>query len=49
MTARCSRSGYYDGLIFLKDILEKYIKDLQDSGKLKTVSVQFDFDPVNGF
>ena len=39
----------YDGLIFLKDILEKYIKDLQDSGKLKTVSVQFDFDPVHGY
>ena len=39
----------YDGLILLKDVLEKYIKDLQDSGRLKTISVQFDFDPVNGF
>ena len=39
----------YDGLILLKDVLEKYIKDLQDAGGLKTISVQFDFDPVNGF
>ena len=39
----------YDGLVFLKDVLEKYIKDLQDAGKLKTVSVQFDFDPVHGY
>ena len=39
----------YEGLVRLKDILEKYIRQLEDNGKLKFISVQFDFDPVNGF
>ena len=39
----------YDGLILLKDVLEKYIDDRRNEGGLKTVSVQFDFDPVHGF
>ncbi|ADL34727.1 primosomal protein N' PriA [Butyrivibrio proteoclasticus B316] len=39
----------YDGLIAYKDMLEKYIHQLEDMGKLKKISVQFDFDPVNGF
>ena len=39
----------YDGLILLKDVVEKYIDDLRKEGGLKTVSVQFDFDPVHGF
>ena len=39
----------YDGLIAYKDMLEKYIHQLEEMGKLKKISVQFDFDPVNGF
>ncbi len=39
----------YDGLIAYKDMLEKYIKDLEANGKLSGITVQFDFDPVNGF
>ncbi|WP_029230747.1 replication restart helicase PriA [Butyrivibrio sp. VCB2006] len=39
----------YQGLIEYKDMLEKYIRGLEDEGKLKKISVQFDFDPVNGF
>ena len=39
----------YEGLIAYKDMLEKYIHQLEDMGKLKKISVQFDFDPVNGF
>ena len=39
----------YQGLIYYKDLMEKYIRSLEDQGKLKYISVQFDFDPVNGF
>ena len=39
----------YDGLIAYKDMLGKYIHQLEEMGKLKKISVQFDFDPVNGF
>ena len=39
----------YNGLIACKDLLEKYIRGLEDEGKLRRISVQFDFDPVNGF
>lgn len=39
----------YQGLIYYKDLLEKYIRSLEDQGKLRYISVQFDFDPVNGF
>ncbi len=38
-----------DALIGLKDLVEKYIRQLEDSGKLRYITVQFDFDPVNGF
>ncbi len=39
----------YEGLIAYKDMLEKYIKDQEAAGRLKNITVQFDFDPVNGF
>ncbi|SFB74592.1 replication restart helicase PriA [Butyrivibrio sp. YAB3001] len=39
----------YDGLVAYKDMLEKYIRQLEDAGKMKKISVQFDFDPVHGF
>lgn len=39
----------YQGLIYYKDLMEKYIRSLEDQGKLRYISVQFDFDPVNGF
>ncbi len=39
----------YEKLVGLKDITEKYIRDLNDAGKLRDISVQFDFDPVNGY
>lgn len=39
----------YQGLIYYKDLMEKYIRSLEDQRKLKYISVQFDFDPVNGF
>ncbi|SCY09187.1 replication restart helicase PriA [Butyrivibrio sp. INlla14] len=39
----------YQGLITYKDLLEKYIRGLEDIGQMKGISVQFDFDPVNGF
>ncbi|MCR5557808.1 MAG: primosomal protein N' [Butyrivibrio sp.] len=39
----------YEGLIAYKDMLEKYIKDQEALGKLRGITVQFDFDPVNGF
>ena len=39
----------YQGLIAYKDMLEKYIRGLEDIGQMKGISVQFDFDPVNGF
>ena len=38
-----------DVLIGLKDLVEKYIRQLEDAGKLRYITVQFDFDPVNGF
>ncbi|WP_034443545.1 replication restart helicase PriA [Butyrivibrio sp. AE2032] len=34
----------YEKLVTLKDLLEKYIKDLEAVGKLRNISVQFDFD-----
>ena len=36
----------YEKLVELKDILEKYIKDLEAMGRLRSISVQFDFDPM---
>lgn len=39
----------YQGLIAFKDLLEKYIRGLEDVGQMKGILVQFDFDPVNGF
>lgn len=39
----------YEGLVSYKDMLEKYIRRLEDMGKLRNIVVQFDFDPVNGF
>ncbi len=38
-----------DALIGLKDLVEKYIRQLEDAGKLRYITLQFDFDPVNGF
>ncbi len=38
----------YDKLVLLKDMLERYIKELEDMGKLRNVTVQFDFDPMHG-
>jgi primosomal protein N' (replication factor Y) len=38
----------YAILTSLKDRVEKYVKELTDTGKLRGMSVQFDFDPVNG-
>lgn len=38
----------YDMLVRLKDICEKYIKQLEDMGKMRGVTVQFDFDPMRG-
>ncbi len=34
----------YEKLVTLKDLLEKYIKDLEAMGKLRNITVQFDFD-----
>lgn len=39
----------YEKLVELKDMLEKYTRDLSDAGKLGDIGVQFDFDPVNGY
>ncbi len=39
----------YQGLVEYKDVLEKYVRYLEDRGQMKYLSVQFDFDPVNGF
>jgi primosomal protein N' (replication factor Y) len=38
-----------DILVKLKDMVEKYIRMLEDRGYLKNITTQFDFDPVNGF
>ncbi len=38
----------YDVLVNLKDVLEKYIKGLEEMGKMRSVVVQFDFDPMHG-
>ena len=38
-----------DILVKLKDMVEKYIRLLEDRGYLKNITTQFDFDPVNGF
>ncbi|MCR5156970.1 MAG: primosomal protein N' [Butyrivibrio sp.] len=38
----------YEGLVRLKDLLEAYIRKLEDMGRLRYVTVQFDFDPMNG-
>ena len=34
----------YDGLVRLKDMLEKYIRELEDMGKLRGITVQFNFE-----
>ena len=39
----------YEGLVRLKDNVEKYVRMLEDSGKLRNITIQFDFDPVNGY
>ncbi|WP_026652702.1 replication restart helicase PriA [Butyrivibrio proteoclasticus] len=39
----------YNGLIQLKNQVERYVKDLEAQGHLRTINVQFDFDPVNGY
>ncbi len=36
----------YEALVKLKDILEAYIRELEDMGKLRNITVQFDFDPM---
>jgi primosomal protein N' (replication factor Y) len=38
----------YDKLVMLKDVLERYIKELEQMGELKGVVTQFDFDPMHG-
>ncbi|MBE5826051.1 MAG: primosomal protein N' [Butyrivibrio sp.] len=38
----------YEGLVRLKDVLEAYIRQLEGMGRLRYVTVQFDFDPMNG-
>ena len=40
------KTNEYDNLVLLKDRLEWYVKDNRDYA---AVSVQFDFNPVNGF
>ncbi len=44
-----AKADQYDDLVWYKDLLEKYIRELEDAGKLRYITVQFDFDPVNGF
>ena len=39
----------YEGLVALKDITEKYIKELEEMGKLRNIAVQFDFDPITSY
>ncbi|WP_026516756.1 replication restart helicase PriA [Butyrivibrio sp. MC2021] len=39
----------YEGLVRLKDLTEKYVRMLEDSGKLRNITLQFDFDPINGY
>lgn len=39
----------YDSLIKLKNLVERYVKDLESKGQLRSINVQFDFDPVNGY
>ncbi len=38
----------YDKLVLLKDTLEHYVKELEDMGKIRNITVQFDFDPMHG-
>ncbi len=37
----------YEALVGLKDMLEKYIKELETMGRMRYVTVQFDFDPMH--
>ena len=37
----------YNALVGLKDMLESYIKELEAMGRLNTITVQFDFDPMH--
>ncbi len=37
----------YNALVGLKDMLEGYIKELEAMGRLKTITIQFDFDPMH--
>ncbi len=39
----------YEGLVALKDTTEKYIKELEEMGKLRNIAVQFDFDPITSY
>ncbi len=38
----------YDKLVYLKDTLEHYIKELEAMGKMRAVTASFDFDPMHG-
>ena len=38
----------YEGLVRLKDVIEAYVRQLEGMGRLRYVTVQFDFDPMNG-
>ncbi|MCR5671869.1 MAG: primosomal protein N' [Butyrivibrio sp.] len=37
----------YEALTGLKDMLEKYVRELEDMGKMRGITMQFDFDPIN--
>lgn len=37
----------YQGLVAMKDRLEAYIRELEEMGKLRYITVQFDFDPMH--
>ncbi len=39
----------YNGLVALKDVTEKYIKELEEMGQLRNITVQFDFDPITSY
>lgn len=41
------KNDNYAELIRLKNMAEIYVKDLESKGKLRTITLQFDFDPIN--